>query len=206
MGAKTLQKGVPTTDRLALSVVYGPPLAGKSTFVEQHQDTLHHISLGRLCREEAKRDTPQGAALRESIENNTFLPSDMLLSLALTPGNLHPTKENVLDGYPKYAHEVEPLADFCDAGGLELKNLYLVNPPLPVLLGRLAGRFTCDPCYKPMQAGEACDCGRGGTPFVREEDTEAYFQQRYDRFAIHSPDVIQALGAHCQEVIDVQNY
>lgn len=190
--------------RKDLSVIIGPPMAGKTTYVQSLalERNVTHISVGKICRDEAKRDTEFGQILRESIKNNTFLDSSILLPLILDTRINDDEGEFIMDGYPKYRHETGPLLRYSQVNGIRLLRLYHMNVDLTELLKRLDSRYTCGTCYMPIQ-GE-CMCLCGGLPFRREEDTKQYFMSRYSRYLDHAGPILESLSAHFMEVRDVR--
>lgn len=157
-----------------LSVIVGPPLSGKTTFVQSlSEQGVMHISVGNICRDEAKKDTEIGRLFKKSIQTNAFLDSEVLLPFLLDERMISYSTEFVLDGYPKYRHEVEPLLQYTEKNSVRLFKLYHLHVDLYELLRRLHKRYTCGYCYLPIVGNVQCVCG--GMPFKREEDTEEYF-------------------------------
>jgi adenylate kinase family enzyme len=177
-----------------LSIVMGPPLSGKTTFISSKlisEPNIKHISVGKICREESEKDTELGRLLQESIKNNTFLDSDILLSLILGNQDHSASVEYILDGFPKYHHEIEPLLSYCQNHKIELYRLYRIDTNIIELLRRLRLRYTCKACYKPIQGRGRCSCG--GQSFKREEDGYLYFFERYWRHRKHSRMIFNLL-------------
>lgn len=190
--------------RKDLSVIIGPPMAGKTTYAQSLtlERNVTHISVGKICRDEAKKDTELGQILRKSIKNNTFLDSSILLPLILDTRVIGDEGEFIMDGYPKYRHETGPLLRYSQVNGIRLFRLYHMNVDLTELLKRLDSRYTCGTCYMPIR-GE-CRCVCGGLPFRREEDTKQYFMSRYSRYLDHAGSILDSLSTHFMEVKDVR--
>lgn len=183
-----------------LSIVLGPPLSGKTTFVQSLVNCgAIHICVGKICRDEARKNTKLGRLINESIQYNIFLDSDILLPFLLDGRLEDKSKEFVLDGYPKYKHETEPLLKYCSKNNIQLYRLYHLQIKLSELLRRLNNRYTCDSCYLPLKRDIKCECG--GCPFKREEDTEEYFMNRYARYCEHSGAILRQLLPHFKEEI-----
>lgn len=185
-----------------LSIIIGPPLSGKTTFIQSLSgQSVVHISVGKICRDEAKKDTRLGRILQKSIQENTFLDSEMLLSFLLDDKLKPYNAELILDGYPKYEHEIKPLLQYVKRNSIELCRLYRLHVTLKELLRRLHKRYTCSSCYLPINGNVQCRCG--GIQFKREEDTEEYFLDRYSRYLKHAEAVMEQLHNHFMEVINV---
>lgn len=175
-----------------LSIVFGPPLSGKTTFAKSNSQ-FHHISLRKKCNSISKKSGYIPRFVASSIEYNTFMPSYLLLPLVFENEFTNENQESLLDGYPKYSHEVDPLLYWCSINQVQLANLYLLNPSLETLLERLKNRFTCSSCYLSLQSSNRCICG--GTVFVRKEDSVDYFVQRYERYQENSVITIESLSS-----------
>ncbi|MFA6919012.1 MAG: nucleoside monophosphate kinase [Patescibacteria group bacterium] len=185
-----------------LSIIIGPPLSGKTTYVQGLSDReVIHISVGKICREEAKKDTELGHLIKESIEQNTFLDSKVFLLLLLNGRIEANGVEHILDGYPKYGHEVEPLVRYARENTVILFRIYHLRLEIDELLRRVQQRYTCSACYLPIRGNMQCVCG--GSPFKREEDTEEYFMQRYSRYTEHEEVIMNQLPNHFLEVLRV---
>ncbi|NJL96794.1 hypothetical protein HC864_03190 [Candidatus Gracilibacteria bacterium] len=175
-----------------LSIVYGPPLSGKSTFASK-MNNINHISVGKICRHESSQQSFRGLYLKHAILYNWFIPSQILLPLVLNNNILSQNQENVLDGIPKYSHEINPLKKLCKNNKVNLKTLHYLNPPLDILLNRLKTRRTCNLCYKSSTNTNLCSCG--GLMITREEDSMTYFLDRYSRFQNHSAIILEKLSS-----------
>lgn len=185
-----------------LSVIIGPPLSGKTTYIQCLSDReVVHISVGKICREEAKKDTALGHLIKESIEKNTFLDNKVFLPLLLNGRIEDNDVEHILDGYPKYGHEVEPLVRYVRENAVILFRIYYLRVEFSELLKRLQQRYTCSTCYLPVRGNAQCVCG--GSSFKREEDTEKYFLARYSRYAEHEEMIMNQLLNHFLEVLHV---
>lgn len=182
-----------------LSIIVGPPLSGKTTYIQGISDReVAHISVGKICREEAKKDTELGCLIKESIEKNTFLDSKVFLPLLLNERVEDNNIEHVLDGYPKYGHEVEPLVRYVRENTITLFRIYYLRVEVNELLRRLQQRYTCNTCYLPIRGNVQCMCD--GSPFKREEDTEEYFLKRYSRYIEHEKIIMNQLTNYFLEV------
>ena len=185
-----------------LSIIIGPPMSGKTTYAQSLLTRgVVHISVGKICRDEAEKDTHLGRLLKKSIQENIFLDSKIFLPLILDRKMEDHNIEFILDGYPKYKHEVEPLIQYARNNSITLFRLYCLHVELNELLKRLNERHTCNACYMPIRGKVQCICG--GAPFKREEDTEAYFLERYARYRDHVEAILNQLPAYFTEVIHV---
>ena len=182
-----------------LPLIVGPPLSGKTTYIQGISDRkVTHISVGKICREEAKKDTEIGYLIKESIEKNIFLDSKVFLPFILNGRVEDNNIESVLDGYPKYGHEVEPLVRYVRENSITLFRIYYLRVEVNELLTRFKQRYTCNTCYLPIRGNIQCVCG--GSPFKREEDTEEYFSKRYSRYIENEKMIMNQLPKYFLEV------
>jgi len=185
---------------MSISIVFGPPLAGKTTFVQLHEPTMHHISLGRIARKVSRGSSSISTTITASITNNTPLDSHLLLNLIFQNENLSSVKENVIDGYPKYVHEVDPLIDYCAKYKITTQNLYILERPYGLLKKRLKHRRVCENCYMPAALSGTCLC-RNTHLYKREEDSVEYFQGRWERYIEQASGVISRLDKHFTSIV-----
>ena len=64
-------------------VLFGPPGAGKGTQADLLKEKygLNHISTGEVIRDEIRRGTPRGLAVKEVIESGKLASDEMVLGI-----------------------------------------------------------------------------------------------------------------------------
>ena len=163
-------------------VLLGPPGAGKGTQAASLSRTLQipHISTGDIVRDEIKKQTKLGKAIRSYSEKGILVPDEIIVQL-LKKRIKKPDcqKGFILDGFPRTIQQAEALD--------EISNIDLVvnlNVPDEIIIQRLSNRLTCGKCgaiynkivIKPERDNICDKCGN--ELYQRQDDTLEVIQER----------------------------
>ena len=182
-----------------ISILLGPPLAGKSTFALTQPQYLH-TSMGYLCNQEIKSNSVEGKYFAESLKYGLAIPSFLLIPMIQKYIELSENKLILLDGFPKSEEEANCLLYMATVCGYKLSSIYILQKTEEDLLARLQKRTVCDKCYKPINF-KTCACG--GVSIIRPEDTPEYFEKRYARYTANSKQIVKTLQSHFKNTIYV---
>jgi adenylate kinase len=151
--------------RLAV-VLLGPPGAGKGTQARKIGEFFGYprVSTGDMLREAVSRETALGKKARSHIESGGLVPDSLVDAMVRARLRRRDCASGfVLDGYPRTLHQAEFLERLFPDG--ELRTVAIgIDVDDDVLVGRLAGRWTCPNCGKifnsasnPSRDGKRCD-------------------------------------------------
>jgi adenylate kinase len=97
-----------------LIIVAGPPASGKGTQCKLLAQSygFTHVSIGDMCREQAKRSSLVGLQIKDFMERGDLVPDDLIVRvLEDCLGQLHTSKGCLLDGFPRTAKQAKTLFD-----------------------------------------------------------------------------------------------
>lgn len=163
-------------------VLLGPPGAGKGTQAASLSRTLRmpHISTGDIVRDEIKKQTKLGKAIRSYSDNGILVPDEVIVQLLKKRiKNPDCQKGFILDGFPRTIQQAEALD--------KISNIDLVvnlNVPDEIIIQRLSNRLTCGKCgaiynkivIKPKRDNICDKCGN--ELYQRQDDTLEVIQER----------------------------
>ena len=159
-------------NKKAFIIFIGPPASGKGTQSDMLSEKtgLPMISTGNLCREEIKRKTKLGKAIKEKVIGGGLAsPKDINLILDKRFFKKDLNKGFILDGYPRDFEQLQYLRDkfndFSKEKGVFL--VFYISVPDKETKSRLSGRRVCSSCgqtyhlkhNKPKKRGACDECG-----------------------------------------------
>ncbi len=168
-------------------ILFGPPGSGKGTqaaFISKLL-SIPAISTGDLLRAEARRDTPQGRALRAHLATGELV-SDETVNRLLARRLAQPSCRRgfLLDGYPRTVAQARSLTSLLRDRGLPEPEVLYLRVPDEQLLKRLSGRQQCPVCghiyniyFQPPAHPGLCD-NDGAALTQRSDDHEDVIRER----------------------------
>ena len=166
----------------------GPSGSGKGTQARLLIDRLgfEYIEMGKILREEAKKNTELGKFINKTIMvEGRLLPDDIASQLLIKKINqLDQNKKIIIDGYPRTLDQVWDLDKILKKLGKSNIRVLNIIVPEEVTIERLSKRLVCKDCknnYKEngLKEGGACPACGGGL-FRREDDALSKVKERLE--------------------------
>jgi len=192
-------------------LLLGAPGTGKGTqsALLASRFGIQAISSGAILREEAKRNTPAGFRLRQTmaagalVDDATVCQAVASRIAALQRGGFATARTGetlILDGFPRTAGQARCLDQVLDGLGMPAPLVVHLVVPNDVLLRRLARRRQCAQCgaiynLAPGTAlAEVTSAGRcridGGALVERDDDSEGAVSRRLAEFETETLPVV----------------
>jgi adenylate kinase len=168
-------------------VLLGAPGAGKGTQAPMLARAIGgvHLSSGDMLRAALREGSSYGQKARDYMDAGRLVPDDVVLEMVMDQLSTVAAQDAfVLDGFPRNVKQATQLDQALDATGKRLDVAIHIQVPVPVLVRRLSGRWTCSNCQAiyhevnnpPAQPGV---CDRCGSPLrQRLDDREEAVQKR----------------------------
>ncbi|HIZ14292.1 MAG TPA: adenylate kinase [Candidatus Tidjanibacter faecipullorum] len=121
-------------------VLFGPPGAGKGTQADLLKEKygLNHISTGEVIRDEIRRGTPRGLAVKEVIESGKLASDEMVLGIIGEYMASHADcKGNIFDGFPRTTRQAEEFDKMLAARSESVNVMVSLDVPDEELVKRL---------------------------------------------------------------------
>jgi adenylate kinase len=177
----------------------GAPGVGKGTQAKRLADArgLPHIATGDILREAIRRGTPVGLQAKPFVESGGLVPDGVMIGLIEERFRRGDTAGGyILDGFPRTVPQAEALDAMLAGLGQPLDVVALLECPDGLIVERITGRRTCEQCArpyhvvhrKPLREGL---CDRDGARLIqREDDTEAKFRRRLEKYHAETAAVV----------------
>ena len=180
-------------------LIMGAPGSGKGTQSSwlSKQLGIPCLSTGEILRTEAKRNTPAGFRLRQSMSTGALVEDEMVCAV-VGARIRRETPENglILDGFPRTARQAAFLDSLLADLGQPRPTVIHLDVSEESLLRRLTGRRQCAVCgaiynlmSRPSIRRSRCE-NDGGALVQRDDDTEGVILHRLQEFENNSAPLI----------------
>jgi adenylate kinase len=156
------------------------------------------LSTGAILREEARRDTPAGFRLRQTMAAGALVNDESVCeAVAARIENLGPDEQLILDGFPRTLKQARSLDRLLENLGMPGPLVLHLDVPGKVLLRRLASRRQCAKCgavynlaSRPSVKGSRCQID-GGALVERDDDSEGVITRRLAAYNAETLPVVE---------------
>ena len=127
-------------------VFFGPPGVGKGTLASALHRVygIEHVGTGDLLRAAAKENTDFGRKVKSYMDQNIFVPDDVVVELVANKIVSQPSRGFILDGFPRTVSQAEKLEALLADMRRPLTQAVFIDAPDSVLLERVMGRKRAD--------------------------------------------------------------
>ena len=181
-------------------VLLGPPGAGKGTQAEilAEKTGLAHISSGDLFRENLKRETDLGKVAKTYMDRGELVPDDVTIGMIRERLSQPDCQDGaILDGFPRTTAQAQALETMLAGFGGRVDVVPYITAPQDVLVGRIAGRWTCraeghiyHEKFNPPKKTGVCDID-GSVLFQREDDRAETVTRRIQVYAEQTAPLVE---------------
>lgn len=203
-------------------LLLGAPGSGKGTQSAMLGSSfgIQSISTGAILREFAKRNTPEGFRLRQTlaagelVDKKTVCEAVAARLKAMQSASGQLSENVILDGFPRTVEQAMALDDLLAGMGISGPLVIHFDVPNAVLKRRLAGRRQCATCgaiynltSDRSTRGSRCQID-GGALVERDDDSEGVVARRLAAFDAETMPVIEyyrglsSLGGATYRMVD----
>lgn len=174
-------------------IFLGPPGCGKGTQADVISDKtgLVKLSTGDMLRSAVKSGSDLGKKLKSVMDAGELVSDEIIVAIIKERLNQSDCSKGViLDGFPRTLPQAEALGEMLsDSSDYIIKSAIKFDIADEILVGRIAGRFSCSNCgagyhdhfKKPVKEGVCDNCG--SREFTRRsDDNEATVKSRLQAF------------------------
>jgi adenylate kinase len=171
-------------------ILLGPPGSGKGTQAKRIEQSrgICHLATGDMLRAATASGSELGTRVKGIMDSGQLVPDGIMIDMiAARIGEPDCGAGFVLDGFPRTVPQAQALDDMLARRGLGLDRAILIKVDEAVLIGRLAGRFSCAGCgasyherYHRPQIEGVCDVCSSGEFVHRPDDRPEAVHARFE--------------------------
>ena len=187
-------------------VLMGPPGVGKGTQAVKLAERFEmvHIATGNMLRAAVQDGSELGRQVAAVLKAGHLVSDDLMVEMIRHRLSLEDASAGwLMDGFPRTVKQVEALRELLDELDQTIHAVVLMAVPDDVIVGRLAGRLTCQACgattsQAAVRDGEESACPTCGERklYVRDDDREDTVRERLEVFRRQTDPVAEVLGRH----------
>lgn len=179
-------------------IFFGAPGSGKGTQGGYFASRLGvpRLAPGDILRENRREGTALGKIAEGYMDRGELVPDSVIIDL-ISDRISHPDAAAgfILDGFPRTIPQAEALDAFLGRGEAHLDHVIHLKVSEPVLIARLAGRWTCPTCgqvYSPAVSSRVeGKCDNDDTVLeVRDDDRAEAVKRRIEVYLEETAPVL----------------
>lgn len=178
-------------------LLFGAPGSGKGTqsSLLTSRFGVGTLSTGAMLRNEARRRTPAGFRLRQTLASGALVGDELVCEIVASRIRALPSGETlILDGFPRTSKQAEYLDRLLSGMGMPEPLVLHLDVPRDVLLRRLATRRECAKCgaVYSLASNQSSRCQvDGGALVERDDDSEGVIARRLSAFEAETLPVVE---------------
>ena len=190
-----------------ISLIYGPPAAGKTTLAEKLKKNfdIYYLSVGELSRMEIKNKTNIGTLLKYYLDNDIKYPPELIFKLVSDSLNKIPNNKKciLIDGYPRFYEEITGFKNLIKENKYKLKYIINITISYNESLKRTCKRKICQNCYTQFSTTKD-KCPKCNHQLIKRcDDEEHILKTRYNDFINETPKIIESLKPFFSDIKEI---
>jgi len=176
-------------------VIFGAPGSGKGTQAKiiSERFNLKRICLGDILRQEVKKTSDLGHAVKSYMEKGLLVPDELVLQVIEEYIN---AQGFILDGFPRNLNQAKELDVILEKHKIDIDAFIYLDVDEQTIVDRLSKRRVCKHCYAnyhldnmpPKKAGICDYCGH--ELVIRKDDNPETIKKRWEVFTGESQKIL----------------